>query len=200
MSMEKEVQKATARAKASLDRLDDMAKEIGTLSEQVQGQGNSIKQVVNAINGALGSLTKDFEETREMLNAVIGILGPSQVQAEIETNRKAALDKQVADTKASIASALEAGDIAKADKASEKSFVAGVETKADGTVIQPGWAFVPMTKIEEEFRKQLVGQGVGFKVVTKEGGAFELLEIYEAVEKPVAAPEAVVEAPVQVQA
>lgn len=195
MGIEKEVQKAAARSKASLDRLDD-------LDKQVAGLGESLKQIVMAVNGSLGQLNRGLEEYKEMLNAVIGILGPAQVQAEIETNRKVALDKQVADTKASIASALESGDIVRAEKATEKSFVAGVETKADGTAIPPGWAFVPMQKIEEEFRKQLVGQGVGFKVVTKEGGHFELLEIYEAVEKapepaaeaaPVAAPVAATE-------
>ncbi len=151
-----------------------------------------------AVNGSLGQLNRGLEEYKEMLNAVIGILGPAQVQAEIEVNRKAALDKQVADTKASIASALAGGDIIAVDKASEKSFVAGVETKADGSAIAPGWAFVPMQKIEEEFRTQLVGQGVGFKVATKEGGFFELLEIYEAVEKAPelpAAPEAPAAAP-----
>ncbi len=187
MGIEREVQKATARAKAGLDRLDDMDKQLSGLSE-------SLKQIVMAVNGSLGQLNRGLEEYKEMLNAVIGILGPAQVQAEIEANRKAAIEKQVADTKASIASALEAGDIVRAEKASERSFVAGVETKADGTAIAPGWAFVPMQKIEEEFRVQLVGQGVGFKVATKEGGFFELLEIYEAVEKLTPATEAPVEA------
>ncbi len=188
MGIEKEVQKASAKAKASLERLDDLEKIVAALNENLNGQGTSIKQIVQAVNGAIGKLSRDFEESREMLNAVIGILGPAQVQTEVENSRKIALDRQVAETKASIASALETGDIVKAEKASDKSFVAGVETKADGTVIAPGWAFVPMSKIEEEFRTQLVGQGIGFKVVTKEGGAFELLEIYEAVEKPVEAP------------
>lgn len=180
MGLEKEVQKAMAKAKGSLERIDELA-------AQVLGHGESIKQVVMAVNGSMGQLNRQLEEYKEMLNAVIGILGPSQVQEEIEANRRDALLKQVEETKASIASALASGDVVQAEKTSEKSFVAGVETKADGTTIPPGWAFVPMGKIEEEYRTQLLGQGVGFKVATKEGGSFELLEIYEAVEKPVPA-------------
>jgi hypothetical protein len=178
MKMEKEVQKAMAKAKSSLDRIDDLEK-------LLEEQNKSLKQVVTAVNGSLGQLNRSLEETKEMLNAVIGILGPDQVHKEVEANRLLALQKQVEETKSSIVKALEAGDIVAAEVASDNSFVAGVELKADGTAIPPGWSFVPMQKIEEEFRLQLVGKGVGHKISTKEGGSFELLEIYDMAEKKV---------------
>lgn len=197
MGMEREVQKAVQKAQGSLVRLDELEKRfdnqeanLDNLAVQIKGQGESIKQIVSAVNGSLGQLNRGLEEYKEMLNAVIGILGPSQVQAEIESNRALAMQKQVDETRASIAEGLAKGEVIAAEIATEKSFVAGVETKADGTVIAPGWTFVPMTRIEEDYRKQLIGQKVGFKVATKEGGNFELLEIYEAVEKKADAPAA----------
>jgi len=188
MSVEKDVEKALTKAKGLTERLGELDKIQEEHTKQLKGQGESIKQIVMAVNGALGQQSRSLEEYKEMLNAVIGILGPQQVQAEIENARVMALQLQVEETKASIAKALEEGEVVRAEKASERSFVAGVETKPDGTAIPPGWAFVPMAKIEEEYRAQLVGQGVGFKITTKEGGFFELLEIYEAVEKPAEAP------------
>ena len=178
MSAEKDMKAALSKAKGLGARLDDLEK-------QVEGQGKSLKQIAMAVNGAMGQQTRSLEEYKEMLNAVIGILGPQQVQTEIEAARAMALQLQVEETKASIAKALEAGEIVQAEFASEGSFVAGVETKADGTPIAPGWAFVPMMKIDDEYRAQLVGQGVGAKIATKDGGSFELLEIYNAVEKAI---------------
>jgi len=190
MGLSQEVQKVSARAKASLERIDDAEKELQSQSKRLEAlekaleaQNESVKQIVTAANATFSQLHRAVEVSNEMLNSVIGILGPAQVQDEIERNRKLALDNQVAESKAGIAKALESGDLVVAEKASEKSFVAGVEVKADGVAVPPGWAFVPMTKIEEEFRTQLIGQSVGFKVQTKEGGHFELLEIYEPVEK-----------------
>ncbi len=200
MGNERQLQKVQQKAKAAFERIDDVEKTLGGIVESVNAQGKTLGQVITAINKGMGQLEQSLEEYKEMLNAVIGILGPAQVQAEIANNRKILAERQVAEVKEGIVGALAAGDIVPAQVTSEKSFVAGVECNADGTVVPPGWAFVPMSKIEEEFRKQLIGQPVGFKITTKVGGTFELLEIYEAVEKPVVAEEvAPVEAPAVVE-
>ncbi len=186
MGNDRDISKMQAKAKASLERLDDLEKLISGkegLEDQVNGIGESMKQVVMAVNGALGQLDQKIEEYKEMLNAVIGILGPTQVQTEIETNKRVALENQVAETKAGIAKALEAGELIRVDVASEKSLLAGQETKADGSLVPPGWAFVPMTKIKADFIAKLVGQPVGFEIPTDDGGTFKLLELYELVEK-----------------
>lgn len=174
------------------ERLDILEQEIDSLKaamfgtkEQPGGLQGGLHQLAMAANSSLNQIGQQNGENREMLDAVIQLVGVTEVQGVIEQNRLAAMKDAVEKTKANIDKAVVEGKLVKTDKIVEKTLIVGRETKEDGTELPPGMAFVQIEQVKEAFRAKLLGQGVGFKMETEAKGQFEVLDLYQPVpEKP----------------
>jgi len=160
------------KAANAMERLDALDTSVDDIQQAVQKLAMAASQALNQVNNSLG-------ETRETLDAVIGLVGLEAVKAAIEGSRLERMTTAAEKARTAISEAVTAGTLKAGEKVTEGCLLVGRETRADGTEIPPGYASVHFEQIEEGYRKELLGQGVGGGVATKEGGRFEIISIYE---------------------
>jgi hypothetical protein len=160
-----------------------------TLEGELEDVKGSLPRLAMGVQNITNKLSQDLYEVREYIDALIGLVGPEEVQKVIMDNR---LTKSHADadaSKANIAKKVEEGALAKAEKVTEESLVVGHEVKADGTVVEPGFASFAFSQVHPEFKTKLLGQSPGAVVELKDGHTFKVEEVYVEVPKaPVTAP------------
>lgn len=180
----------TERQMSLRKKANDAMSRLDSVESQVDDLRATQNQLVMGVNRALSKVDQDNQQAREMLDAVIQLMGPEEVTRVLAENRLARMVAEAEQTKAAIAKALESGDLVKADKISENTLVVGRDLKADGSEAPPGYTALPMPRIDKPFQDKLLGQTVGFSVDTKDGCKFEVRELYNPVEKkPVVAPD-----------
>lgn len=158
------------------------AAELAEMRAEVNDLKATVPQLAMATNQALNQANQLVATLQEQLDAVIGLVGLSEVQRAIQETRLANMKEAAEKTKANIAEAVANGQLVKVDTINEKSLFVGREFNADGTEIPPGYTAVSYNQVKKEYREKLSGQTVGFALSTDSGGKFEVLEIYEAVE------------------
>lgn len=168
------------KAANAMERLD-------VLESQVEDVQKTIQQLAMAMNNALNQSSQQVAELRETLDAVVGLVGLGAVQSSLEESRLARMIAAAEETKANIAKALEEGKMVKTDKISGKSLIIGREFRADGTEIPPGFAAIQLVQVKDDYRIKLLDQAPGFTMATEAGGKFEVMDVYEPVDKPAVA-------------
>ena len=158
----------------ALERLDQVEKTVGN--------------IVGAVNNSLGQVSQQLGGITEVLDAVVQTLGAETIQKIMTENRQAKAEAAAQAEEAALKELLSKGDIKVAEAISEKSIVVGRETNPDGTVRAPGRAQVAFARIDPNFQGPFLGKAVGFVLDLPNGGKFEVLEIYEVVEKPETVP------------
>ncbi len=169
------------KATDAISRLDVLETEL----EEIR-KGNL--DTVMAVNQAFSQLSQKLDESREILDAVVGLIGAQAVQEAIQGTRLAQMVDAANATKANIAKALAEGKLVKTEVVTAKSLVVGRETKPDGTEIPPGYAAIRFSQVKEAFQTKLMGLKVGEALDTEAGGKFEVVELYEEVVAAPAAP------------
>ena len=157
------------RTSNALDRLDQVEK--------------TIPNLISAINNSLGGLNNQLNSQGEVLEAVVELLGVETVQSTIKASRERKATEAMEAEKKALEELKSRGDVAPAEKISEKALIVGREYNKDGTVRHPGRAQVAFQRVDDQFRQGLLGQAAGFVLELPNGGKFEVLEIYEVVEK-----------------
>lgn len=161
----------------ALERLDQLEKTVGN--------------IVGAVNNSLGQVSQQLSGITEVLDAVVQTLGADTIQKLMAESRAAKAEEQAREEEAALKALVERGDVQAVEKVTEKSVVVGRETNADGTVRTPGRAQVAFARIDPAFQASFLGQSVGFTLDLPNGGKFEVLGVYEVVEKSATpAPEA----------
>jgi hypothetical protein len=168
------------RTSNALDRLDQVEK--------------TIPQLVSAINNSLGGLHQQVNSQGEVVEALVQLLGKETVESTIRDTRERRATEAMEAEKKALEELKGRGDLAAVEKVTEKSVIVGREYNPDGTVRHPGRAQVAFQRVDESFKTGLLNQPVGFILELPNKGKFEVVEIYEVVEKPAPAPEAPAEA------
>jgi hypothetical protein len=143
----------------------------------------TVGNIVGAVNNSLGQVSQQLSGITEVLDAVVQTLGAETIQKVMTESRQAKAEAQAQAEEAALKELLSKGDIAVAEKISEKSIVVGRETNPDGTVRVPGRAQVAFARIDPNFQAAFLGQAAGFSLDLPTGGKFEVLEVYEVVER-----------------
>lgn len=175
MSLERQMS-LRKKANSAMERLDLMEASLGDLRNTYAGLAKGLNQV-------LSRLDNDMRLLREMLDTIIQIVGPEEVAKVLAENRLARMQAEADETRANIAKAMQEGNLVQASKVSARSLVVGRDLKPDGTEIPPGYLALPMPRIDQEYHPKLLDQGVGYIIDTKDGGKFEVLEIYDPVDQ-----------------
>jgi len=165
--------------------------------ERLDAIEQSITQVIAAVNQSLGNMNQQISGAVEVLDAAVQLLGVEAVQTQVVQNRRDRLKEEADRQAAQVEELKKQGLIVAADKVGEKSLLVGREfgkptevtdeqgqtqTKP-GEVIWPGRSQLRFAQIAKEIGEKMLGQPVGFQVDTPQGGKWEILEIYEIVEK-----------------
>lgn len=158
--------------KSLSDRLTTAEGNIDGLNQNVARALLGINQRFNEHNGRLIT-------TEELVDALVDIQGREEVERLVDERRLERAEKLAAQEKGSLDQAISDGYVLAAEVAGEKSVIIGKYLASDGSVIPPGRAQLVMTGVQEQFRNQLLGKGVGTKLDLADGGKFELTEIYE---------------------
>lgn len=167
-----------------------LAKRTSNALERLDQVEKTIPQLISAINNSLGGLNQTVNAQGEVLEAVVSLLGKDVIEANIADRRLVRATEAMESEKAALEQLKEKGDLAVTEKVTEKSIIVGREFLADGTLRHPGRAQVAYMRVDPEFQGKLLDQAVGYVIELPKGGKFEIVELYEVVEKPDAPPEA----------
>ena len=165
-----------------------LARKTSNALERLDQVEKTVTNIVSAVNNSLGQVSGQLGGITEVLDAVVQTLGADTIQKVMTENRTAKAEAQSQAEESALKELLAKGDIAVAAKVSDKSIVVGRETNKDGSVRIPGRAQVAFARIDPNFQAAFLGQEVGFNLELPNGGKFEVLEIYEVVEKAATAP------------
>lgn len=164
------------RTSNALDRLDQVEKTLPSL--------------ISAINNSLGQMNGQLNSQGEVLEAVVELLGQDTVSGKIKENRERRATETMEAEKKALEELKSRGDLVAVEKVTEKGLIVGREYNPDGTVRHPGRAQVAFQRVDDQFKAGLKDQAVGFVLSLPNGGKFEIVEIYEVVEKKEEAPPA----------
>jgi hypothetical protein len=153
----------------ALERLDQVEKTIGN--------------VVGAVNNSLGQVSNQLSQITEVLDAVVQTLGADTIQQLMIASRTAKAEAQSQAEEAALKELVEKGDVAAAEKITDKSIVVGKEFDKEGTLRPPGRAQVAYSRIDPSFQESFLGQGAGFVLDLPTGGKFEVTGVFEVVQK-----------------
>lgn len=159
---------AQKNSRNALQRLDAV--------EQTQAQ------VVQALNSTLGPLQQQFSQYVEIVDAVTAILGDEVVANRVAEIRKERAIQQAEVQAQQVKTLVANGILAVASVIGEKSLIVGKEFDKEGHEMLPGRRQALLSQIRTDLQEKLMGQGVGFKLDTGDG-AFEVLEVYDVIEK-----------------
>jgi len=179
LGIRKTANNALESATKALGGLQEMEKFIAqTLISSINTGFRDHEQKFGLLSGRTDSLS-------ECMDAVVAILGEDKVRETIIQQRKDRSSKEAELHRATIATQLEKGLIAKADKVSEKSLLVGVEYDAEGNATHPGRVWALFAELKPESQTLLLGAAVGAEAPLPVG-KFVLTEIYEEVASPAA--------------
>ncbi len=180
----------------NLQRNLSQRKQVRSALERIDGLEQELPRIVLAINEALEGAGQRVGQLANIVEAVVELFGADTVDAKIKEIADRKITANLERAKQALADGLEKGDLLKADAIGEKALVVGRELDKDGNVVFPGRVQLTFAGIKPEFQEKLKGQGVGTIIETPAGGKFEVLEVYDVVEKaPPAAEAAPTEAP-----
>lgn len=152
--------------------------------DRIAALEDSLPRIMQAMDQVLNQLNNRLDALEQVSEAVASHVGTEQVAATIvELRAKKAQDAADANAK-SLAEAVEKGTVKLVDMVSEKALVVGRELDKDGNKVGSDPIQINYQQIKPAFQEQLLGQAVGYKLTTEAEGTFEVLAIYEAVEKP----------------
>lgn len=123
-----------------------------------------------------------IDEFSTVMGAVVDILGTEVVKKAIEEKIVKDRKEQAAQQKAELDALLADGTLAAVPIVTEKALLVFKETHKDGVELPVSRVQLPFISLHQEFKTQLLGQGVGTKMTVKDGNTFEVLEIYEMTE------------------
>ncbi len=149
--------------------------------ERIKGLEDSLQQTVQAVNQTLNLIDRRFAEIEEVL-AAVKALNPA-VENEISRARQARRDAHTEAARKALEAGVASGDIAVVEAISDKSVIVGHERNADGTDKEQARSQILFSTVKPEFQEQLRGKGIGTTITGTDGGTFEVLEVYDLVEK-----------------
>jgi len=160
-----------------------LAKKTSNALERLDQVEKTVMNIVSAVNNSLSQVSQQLAGITEVLDAVVQTLGQETIQKVMTENRTAKAEAQAEAEKEALQELVAKGDIKAVEKVTEKCIVVGRETDKDGAVRVPGRAQVAFARIDPNFQPALLGQAPGFSLELPTGGKFEVLEVYEVVEK-----------------
>lgn len=153
----------------ALERLDSVEKTIGN--------------IVGAVNNSFTQISRQLSGITEVLDAVVQTLGAENIQKVMEESRRTKAEEAAKAQETALKALLDKGEVKAVEKVSEKSIIVGRDHLADGTLRHPGRVQLMFSEIEPPFRPSFLGQSIGFVLDLPTGGKFEVMELYEVVEK-----------------
>lgn len=138
--------------------------------------------LAQALNQLMMQSNERFNNTAEVIAAVVEKIGPEEVQRIVEEKRVERDAAQVARAEAWLDEQVSSGKLVPADVLGEKSTLVGVEYTVEGEPIPPGRIQIPFSSVLPDLKPQLEGKGAGTRITTAGGTTFEVLEIYDAVD------------------
>jgi len=160
------------------------AKRTANALDRIDGIEQTLSAIIPQINNSFANMSRQQESQGEVLEAVVTILGQDTITATVKANRDARALATMEAEKKGLEELKANGTLAAVEVVSDKSLIVGREFNADGTIIHPGRVQVAYQRVDAQFQPQLLGKGVGITFDLPKGGKFEVLEIYEVVQKP----------------
>lgn len=145
---------------------------------------NQLKMIGQVLNQALQQLAGKLGEHDKVLRALTETIGEDEVNAVINSHRIAELEKQKEQSKSVVAKLVEKGIASKLDTVQDqtsptsKVLLVLHENGPDGVLKEPGYAAMFLEQFTDDFRKQLLGQSVGFSFKDPSGISVTVDEIY----------------------
>lgn len=161
-----------ARERNALQRIEQLEQDLMNLAQGAQNGLNSLQTRIN--------------QSAEILDAVVGVLGKETVEAAVEQARAQVREDNAKAAKEALEAALKDGKLAAVPGdvgAGDKSILTGVEYDKDGKPVHPGYVQLAFASVKPEYQEKLRGKGVGFKFET-EVGSFEVTGVYDHVTQP----------------
>lgn len=162
-------------------------KRIQDLTARMEEYEKSMTQLIPSINNALGSINQQLSAQAEVLEGVVESFGRDKVEAAVKASRERRIQQTMESEKKALEDLRASGELVAVPLVTEKSVIVGREYDADGSVRVPGRVQVAYSRVDPQFQTKLLDQPPGTTFELPNGGKFEVLEVYEVVEKPLAA-------------
>lgn len=159
-----------ARERNALERIGALEQDLGGL--------------FTAVQNAVGELEKRIVTASEVIDAMVRVLGQDVVEAAVLSAREERAAEAAVKAKEGLDKALEAGQVVPVDKIEDDSIITGVEYDKDGAEMKPGYVQLSVAGVKPEYKEKMVGQTVGFRFDTADGGSFLVTGVYKSVPQP----------------
>lgn len=158
-------------------------KQVRSALERIDTLEQDVPRIFQAVNEALTQSNQRMSQLGKVLEAVVELFGSETVDAKIKEIDTRNVQAQADGARAALEAGVADGTLVSALDINDKSLIVGREIDADGNVVFPGRVQLMFSGIRPEFQEKLLLQGPGFVVETQNGGKFEVLEVYNVVEK-----------------
>ncbi len=158
-------------------------KKILSAIERVEMLENTLPTVVAEVNKALTNIDKSLARFQVILDALVEVVGPQQVQAAVDiANAKKEAERAEA-AKQALEIAVKEGRLKAVTEVAPNTILVGKEVDKEGNQVGSR-VQLSFKSIKPEFRDTLLGKSAG-AVIDLPDGKFEVQEVYELVEPPV---------------
>jgi hypothetical protein len=181
---------------SNLGRQVSMRQKTKSALERLDVIEENLPRIVGGFNEVLNRFGTQLQVIDELMTAVVALLGEENVNSKVQENRIKRAEDNARLQAEDIEKRLTDGTLVRVEAISEKSLIVGREFDKEGTVMIPGRVQMDFVTVLPDYKEKLIGQKVGFSVPTPPGGKYEVVEIFEAVEKPAPAEGEVPAAPV----
>lgn len=171
-----------------MQRQMSQRKQVKSALERIEALEQTVPQIVMGVNQAFNQQGQRQEQLAAIVEAVVELFGAETVDAKIREIADRKVLQNLAKAQEALKEGLEKGEVLKAETINEKSLVVGREIDKDGNPVFPGRVQLTFSAIKPAFQEKLKGQAAGFSVETENGSKFEVLEVYDVVEKKAEAP------------
>lgn len=140
---------------------------LGALEQDVQQLAGQIRQLATVFDAVIKQLTEKLNNTEEVTQAMVNIVGTAEVEQEVESGRAEKLEARKAASQAALAEMVSNGIAVKVEKiedqqAPKKTLIVLYEQQDDGTIKAPGYAAMFLDQFKPDVRTALMGQAPGF--------------------------------------
>jgi hypothetical protein len=183
--------KSTLREKANtaMERLDKTENRLGDIEQNHARLAMGVNQVLNQAFNETAQVKEIVEGMIDLLGDVLkpeeGSNSPTFFDA-LQLKLKQRLMKRQADDATKVKNEIDQqvteGKLVAVESAGEGCLLTGVEYDSGGVLTHPGYVAISWDKLKAEYKDQLLGKNVGYKLTT-DTGAFEIVQILQTAPK-----------------
>lgn len=153
-------------------------KQVKSALERIDSLEQELPRLALAVNEVLTKNAQRLGNFAAVLEAVVHVLGQSTIDEKMAELAEEKTSKRLAEARAKLTEAVEAGQLVAADAVDTDSFLVGTISKGDDAEKTEEQVMVSYDQLADSIKEKLLGVGAGAVVNADDGSQFAVSEIY----------------------